>query len=163
MPYVKCGSCHHELEIIEEELTKFRCDWCGGNKYTILEDQTPLEKFCEKLEEEGWLMGPKREVQFGFFKKNMFRMKSFLETKIKEILESSVLLGILLLIAIWVMCLIPIWITCLALWFVAPETFWQGFAIIALAVVILGVPQFYLTIVGIVCTFIFGAVLFERD
>jgi len=62
MPYYKCKECHHEWEDVEPR----KCDWCGADKPTILEEKTPLEKFVKILLEdpvkffEG--MGDKKDV-----------------------------------------------------------------------------------------------------
>ncbi len=44
MPYYKCSKCHHEWE----DIIKRNCDWCGA-KPSVLEEETPLEKFVKIL------------------------------------------------------------------------------------------------------------------
>lgn len=41
MPLLHCKKCHHEWEGNKDSI----CDWCGGGSF-ILEEETPLERFC---------------------------------------------------------------------------------------------------------------------
>ena len=56
MPYYHCNKCHHEFESFPEkrgaECVNPSCDWCGGDSY-ILEDETPLEKMMNHIDEIG--------------------------------------------------------------------------------------------------------------
>jgi hypothetical protein len=45
MPYYKCSKCHHEWEDFQER----KCDWCGTDKPTLLEKETPLEKLVNVI------------------------------------------------------------------------------------------------------------------
>jgi len=45
MPLMHCNDCHHEWDSTSD---KSLCDWCGESGY-ILDPQSLLDKFCEKL------------------------------------------------------------------------------------------------------------------
>ena len=46
MPLLRClgSNCQHEYESYDN---KPKCAWCGSTSFYVLEDKTPLEKFCE--------------------------------------------------------------------------------------------------------------------
>jgi hypothetical protein len=46
MPLYHCRECHHEWEGAKTQ--KF-CSWCGAEGY-ILEDKTPLEHMCGRVD-----------------------------------------------------------------------------------------------------------------
>ena len=50
MPYYHCRKCHHEFECIPFEGEELKCDWCGADRPTVLEEKTPLEKMADNWE-----------------------------------------------------------------------------------------------------------------
>jgi len=55
MPYYHCRTCHHEFEYLRlKGEPPIKCDWCGADEPTVLEEKTPLEKLCDHLKEKGF-------------------------------------------------------------------------------------------------------------
>lgn len=49
MPYVHCSRCQHEWETSNKDIEEEVCDWCGQKGAILLEEETPLEKFCSQI------------------------------------------------------------------------------------------------------------------
>ena len=68
--------------------------------------------------------------------------------KLSRFLNNIFISKIIVLFVVWLIALIPVWIYILINWIASPETFWEGFAVLAICVLVLGLPQTIMIILG---------------
>lgn len=84
-------------------------------------------------------------------KEQFLNLKLYLYKKISNFTNNNIVAKTIVIFIIWVIALIPVWIYCFINWLISPETFWQGFAIFSICLIIFGLPQIlFMILAGVI-------------
>lgn len=67
---------------------------------------------------------------------------------LKELAKGSIVKTIAILFVLWFFCMTPIWFSGIVILIVGPASFWQGFSMFIILMVIFGIPQLILAILA---------------